>query len=169
MLLGIVSDTHSVWENIDKAITKMQQLQVGRIYHCGDWTEPEVMQKFAQTGIAIRGVMGNCDLNYLDYQIRGKTDVKISDRLLEDRQQNKKIAVYHGHDQNFLQKIIDSGRYDLVFCGHTHWAQIEQHNQTIVINPGSVMGYYGRPVRKKIQPSVAVYNLNNNQGKIIKI
>ena len=40
--------------------------------------------------------------------------------------------------------LAASDRYDLVWCGHSHRAAEERVGDTLLINPGEVMGRFGR-------------------------
>jgi len=40
--------------------------------------------------------------------------------------------------------LAASDRYDLVCCGHSHRAAEERVGHTLLINPGEVMGRFGR-------------------------
>ena len=59
-------------------------------------------------------------------------------------------------------RAAESGHYDAVFFGHTHEAEIQQVNETLVVNPGEV---YGR----QSKPSIGVYDTITNTAKIVCI
>jgi hypothetical protein len=45
------------------------------------------------------------------------------------------FAVYHGTQQEALNKLIQSGKYDVLVCGHTHRTQNTRLGNTVVVNP----------------------------------
>jgi len=47
------------------------------------------------------------------------------------------FAVYHGTQQESMNKLIQSGKYDVVVCGHTHRTTHTRLGNTIVVNPGT--------------------------------
>ena len=78
----------------------------------------------------------------------------------------KIIAIFHGDDKNINNLIIESQKFDLVCLGHTHVAKIERIGKTLVINPGSLIGYF---VGKKSYSTVAVYDTALDNAKIIDL
>ena len=53
----------------------------------------------------------------------------------------KKIAFTHYPE--FGEGMAASGKYDVVFFGHTHIKKEEKINNTLLINPGELMGRLG--------------------------
>jgi putative phosphoesterase len=48
------------------------------------------------------------------------------------------------HYLPLAQDLAASGRHDLVCYGHNHQASIETVGKTLLVNPGEVMGRFGR-------------------------
>lgn len=59
-------------------------------------------------------------------------------------------------------KAAESGRYDAVFFGHTHAAEIITTGKTTIANPGEV---YGR----RSTPSIGIYDTKDNSVRIINL
>jgi hypothetical protein len=55
----------------------------------------------------------------------------------------RKVAVTHYPP--IARSLAASGRYDLVCCGHSHEHIVEEVGNTLLVNPGEVMGRFGRP------------------------
>ena len=48
------------------------------------------------------------------------------------------IAVYHGTSDTLVDALVDSGKYDYVFHGHTHTREVEERDETVRVNPGGL-------------------------------
>jgi len=75
----------------------------------------------------------------------------------------RKIAFCHY--PKLAELLAKSGEYDAVFHGHTHVFREELHDETILINPGSICGIVEG---KYQQPSYAVYDTKTNEVDHIK-
>ncbi len=139
-MIGIISDTHDNVVNVLKAIKIFENANVDFVIHCGDVIAPATI-KFLK-GIHTKVVKGNCDgeidhLKSVLEEIKGEYlgEVGKLDLL------GKKILIYHGGNQEKLQKFIDPQEYDYILTGHTHKTRDEKIGKTRVINPGA--HYYG--------------------------
>ncbi len=52
------------------------------------------------------------------------------------------FAVYHGTQQERRNSLIQSGKYDVVVCGHTHRILNSRVGKTLVLNPGTAKGWF---------------------------
>jgi putative phosphoesterase len=52
-----------------------------------------------------------------------------------------RIALLHGHEVELLNVIIESGYFDAVIHGHSHYKGVEKKGKTLAVNPGEVCGY----------------------------
>jgi len=169
MKIGIISDTHDNLENIDKVLEILEKHNVSIIYHCGDWVTLDTFSYFFKqlpVSIQVKGVFGNNEKRYsltksiIDAE---KWPLQIEERILEDVQDNLKIAVYHGTNSNLTNSLIQSQKYNLVLTGHSHRSLVKQINNTTHINPGQVTD------RSAIltKPSIAIYDTKSK--KVMKI
>jgi hypothetical protein len=171
MLIAIISDTHSREEKIKEVLDLIQEKKAEAIFHAGDWDTMEVLNLFEKIKIPVYGVLGNCDRNLLEYQTLIKENpelnqIELQNRELEKKIQGKKFLVTHGHDEYFLENAIKANDYQVVISGHTHKPEIEKIGKTLHINPGSVFGFYGRPIRKPVASSLAFYDIIKNKAEI---
>ena len=60
----------------------------------------------------------------------------------EIEQDHTLIAVYHGTNAKKKSLILQSGRYNVLVCGHTHKLEDLQVGKTILINPGTANGWF---------------------------
>jgi len=178
MKIGLISDTHDRLETLESAIKKLAQLKVTNIIHCGDWVSPFTLEFFDQTcqkyhlNVPIYSVLGNNDgadsLRLMERNQALKNPIKFSSKpTLLLKLNGQRLVVYHGHDKNLLNGLIESDKYDVVFHGHTHIARNEVIGRTLVLNPGSTAKSRSSHFVDDI--SIAVYDTETKKGKIIKL
>src|SRR5215203_5243953 len=126
MKIGLISDTHDNIQNIQKATLLFTDKKVSFAIHAGDIVSPEAVEAFS--GLKLIGVLGNNDL-----EIDGLTDAfdkiggQLKGELCEMEQDDLIFAIYHGTNSRRKESLIQSGRYDIVVCGHTHMVQLLQY------------------------------------------
>lgn len=153
MNIVIMSDTHfsrgfSLDNNVLKHISESE-----KIIHCGDFTSLE-FYNFLNSSNKLVAVRGNNDhkLN----ELLG-TEIKIE-------LQGFKIAILHGHYvklENLHHKYSDS---DIIIFGHTHHPSIENVEDQLIINPGSLTSN-----RYVDYNSFMVMKLNEGQKPVVNI
>lgn len=132
MIIAIVSDTHNNWVNFKKAIDWINKEKIQLILHCGDINSREIIndaQKYFDG--EIKYVKGNADYGL---EIPDKMEIEL---------ENKKIAF--AHFPNEAKKMAQSGKYDVVFYGHTHRPWEEKVGDCRLINPGELAGQFYKP------------------------
>ena len=141
MKIGLISDTHDNFRNIESAVKMFTDKNISYVIHAGDITTPEAVEAFA--GLKLIGVLGNNDMDReglsnafekIGGQLRGEVAEIEEDNLL--------IAVYHGTDFKKREALIQSGKYDVVIYGHTHKIDSKAVGKTIIINPGTANGWF---------------------------
>ena len=138
MKIAIISDTHDNWANFKKAIEWISNPPAGGekiplILHCGDISSEETIDDAKKAfGGEIKFVRGNADFGVQD--LPDKMEVEFN---------GKKIAFVHF--PNEAKKLAQSGKYDLVFYGHTHRPWDEKIGETHMINPGELAGQFYKP------------------------
>jgi putative phosphoesterase len=154
MKIPIISDIHdNVW-NLAAALEKIKDSDA--LICCGDLCSPFIVDLMAD-GFPnqIHIVFGNNDGD--QYRIANNA-VKYDGRVIihgefaDLKLDAKRFAV--NHYPNIARSIAESGDYDLVCYGHNHIYRVEHFNNTLLINPGAIMGYDG--VNKKDVPSTFV-------------
>ena len=127
----VVSDTHGRNKIFKKLLEKEAPFDM--LIHCGD-IQGDI---YAVTGTSpayqIYAVKGNCD--YRDYP---------SEILIGSV--GHLILVTHGHEIGYNVRYSNTGLYaaaerngaDIVLYGHTHIAEIDEHNGIFIMNPGSL-------------------------------
>jgi len=165
MKIAIVADTHNNWPNFKKAIEWIKKEKIQLILHCGDIQSQEVIDDAkklfkepasakASEGQGIKFVKGNADYG-LD--VPDKMELEID---------GKKIGFVHFPGE--AKKMAQSGKFDLVFYGHTHRPWDEKvpakslpgnragRGDCHMINPGEMAGQF-------YKPSFAVYDTSTGK------
>ena len=132
MKIAVVSDTHNNWANFRKAIEWIKKEKIQLILHCGDISSQETIDDAVKLfGGEIKFVKGNADW---DLDLPEKSEVEFN---------SKKIGFVHF--PNEAKKMAQSGKFDLVFYGHTHRPWDEKVGETHMINPGELAGQFYKP------------------------
>lgn len=160
MQLGVISDTHGHVEYARQAVRLLESLEAEHLLHCGDVGSTEVIELFTRWPADY--VFGNCDYNHAELA----ASIQAADQTChgafgELTLAGRKIALLHSDDRRRFIETIASEKYDLVCYGHTHAAKIEQHGQTLVVNPGAL--YRANP------HSIAIVDLEQLQATIVAL
>lgn len=136
MKIAVLSDTHSRYETVAKALKMLEGRGAAYLLHCGDIQDAETVSMFpANTHF----VFGNCD--YERDEIRaavGEAGSTMHEPFGQLELPGAKIAFTHGDDQKLLLSLLHSREYDYLFHGHTHIAADARVGRTRVINPGAL-------------------------------
>src|SRR5262245_13473284 len=113
MLIGIVSDTHSRYETVTKAIRLLQAHDVQLLVHCGDIEDDEAVRLFA--GVPTHFVFGNCDYER-DSLARAmqETGATLHEPFGELELAGRKLAFVHS-DNKRLFHDLEQGDFDFLF------------------------------------------------------
>jgi len=140
--IAIISDTHNNWPNFEKAIDWIKKEKIKLILHCGDISSQETIDEAkeyfegpssaeASEGQGIKFVKGNADY---ELELPEKMELEI---------EGKQIAFCHFPDT--AKKLAQSGKFDVVFYGHTHRPWDEKVGNCHMINPGELAGQFYKP------------------------
>ena len=142
MKIAIIADTHNNWGNFEKAIEWIKKEKIKLILHCGDICNQEMIDNSIKLFNGdIRFVKGN-----------GDHGLDLPDKM-ELEFNGKKIAFTHFPD--IAKKLSQSGKFNMVFYGHTHRPWDEKVGETHMINPGELAGQF-------YKPTFAVYDTKTN-------
>ena len=149
--IAIVSDTHDNIKNFNKIINWLNGENIRLILHCGDICNQETINEGAKNF--------NGDIKF----VRGNGDFELDDiqEQMEIELDGKKI--FFNHYPDIAKKMAESGKYDLVFYGHTHRPWEEKIGESRLVNPGEVAG-------QRFKPTFAIYDTDNDllQLKILE-
>jgi hypothetical protein len=137
MRIGVLSDTHSRYATVEKALQMLQERRVNFVIHCGDIDDSETIWLFQ--GFTAHFTFGNCDWDKTSLQqaIHGIGET-LHERWGYLELEGVKMAFTHGDDARTLRELEQSGAFDYLFHGHTHVAADRRTGKTRVINPGAL-------------------------------
>lgn len=169
MKIGVLSDTHDQGENIRQAVDIFNTQRVQLVLHCGDWVSPFTLAFYKDLRAPIKGVFGNNDgdrFYHLKYVERYGLAIQLEERILKLTIDTRKIFVYHGDYGEVTDALVESGKYDAVFHGHTHQHVNKQVKNTLSLNPGTLMPF----TDEKIQgASIAIYETKSNTATLYSL
>lgn len=174
MKIGIISDVHDNLRHLNKAIEFFNKEKIGLLINCGDWDMPFSMRPFASLRCPIKGVLGNGDpdIQKFLYQLQNlevlkNLDLHLSARFLDFTIEGIRFGVFHGDDKNLNNYLIESQMLDVLCLGHTHTPVIEKNGKTLVINPGSLVGYMQDTGNQPV--TVAIYDAQIRMAEIVDL
>lgn len=137
MKIAIVADTHDNWPNFKKAIEWIKKEKIQLILHCGDIASQGIINSAKKLFKGeIKYVKGNADHG-----------LELPDKMKLEFN-SKKIGFTHFPDM--AKKLAQSGKFDLVFYGHTHRPWDEKvaypaRGNCHMVNPGELAGQFNKP------------------------
>ena len=143
MLVGLIADTHDRLPMVEKAVKRLNEENVGLVLHAGDYVAPFVVPKFKDLKARLIGVFGNNDGDHelLKKRFSENKGLEMRGNFAEVIVDGLRVALLHGHDEELLKALVESGGFDVVVYGHTHKVKVCQKGRTLVVNPGEVCGY----------------------------
>lgn len=144
MRIAVMSDSH---DNIWKFAKAMPYLEnADAVLHCGDLIAPFMIMRLIKGtgGKPVHIVWGNNDGDkvLLSQVAASAENIHVHGELAEVELGGLKVAM--NHYPKIGRALAESGRYDLVCYGHDHTAHEEWVGETLLLNPGEVMGMNGR-------------------------
>ncbi len=143
MKVAIFSDIH---DNIWKLASALKLCQgADAMIFCGDFCAPftlvEIGEQFKKP---VHVVFGNNDGDrfLLNKQAARFGHMTLHGEFARIVLDNKKIAVTHYPE--IAEEIAGGGAFDVVCYGHNHELKISKIGQSDFINPGEIMGRFGR-------------------------
>src|SRR5438105_4475466 len=124
MRIGILSDTHNRYRNVETALRLLAERGVDFLLHCGDIEDAQTVQLFQ--GFTTHFVFGNCDSDRDELrQAMQDSGATLHEPFGSLEMDGRMLAWIHGDDRRLFRDIEQSGAYDFLFYGHSHHA--EQH------------------------------------------
>lgn len=187
MKIAILSDSHDNIPNLEKALDWINQEGIKIIIHCGDLGAPSILTKVMIPKFSgkIHLVYGNVDdPELLEKEVKNFENIKVHGEVGEiELAANTKHSVSRiafTHQPEKAKELAQSGKYDIVFYGHTHkpWLQQVQINidqnadrrgydlgvnqlrnqrkSAMLVNPGTLAGMF-------YKATFAVYDTETNK------
>ena len=135
LTLLVISDTH---RNIQNAISLVNKFKPDYLLHLGDVCEDCERLSDIFPGVIILSVIGNNDFSLAYPQYPAERVFTLG---------GKKFFMCHGHKyrvklspMSLVMRARELGA-DIVLFGHTHEKLLEQTDEMLIMNPGSVRSY----------------------------
>lgn len=168
MKLAVVSDIHDhVW-NLRAALAALADADV--LLVCGDLCSPFVVPLLAEgfAGRPIHVVFGNNDgdLYRITANARAAGNVELHGELFTGELGGLRVAV--NHYPEIARRLAASGEFDLVCYGHDHRFALTDGEQTLLVNPGTLLGY-DPGARADVPPTFAVVDTERRAADGLRI
>lgn len=169
MFIAIISDIHDNLWNLELALPRLADCDA--LICCGDLCSPFVIDELAN-GFKreIHVVFGNndADLFRITAKARQYPHLQLHGEFCELEFDTKRFAV--NHFDYIAKPIAQSGSYDVVCFGHNHRFEVAQTGNTLMINPGSIMGaQFGPDGRRFVIPTFVIYDTTHNRAQAYRI
>lgn len=143
MRVAICSDIHdNIWK-LEAALPGMNRANV--LLFCGDFCAPFTLKQLARGFEGpVHAVFGNNDGDprLLVVEAQGAGSVEMHGQFAELEFGGLTFAL--NHYPEIARRLAESGAYDVVCYGHDHTLHSEMVGETLLVNPGEVMGRDGR-------------------------
>lgn len=144
MIVAVMSDSHdNIW-NLRKAIKIIREQEAGMIIHCGDFVAPFMLTELDEASIPVHAVFGNNDGDqYLltKFSLTTLSNITLHGLVGEVNINGFNIGFTH---QGIVGEGLAAGsNYKMVCFGHSHKYLLKNIGQTVLLNPGEIMGKDG--------------------------
>lgn len=132
----VISDIHGGIYELNKVLDIYYNEQCSKLLILGDLFEygfsinrDDIVNRLNIMKNSIIAVSGNCDNNIKDilFDMSYINSIDLN---------NKKIILTHGH--LYSKEYLSNLDADIIFTGHSHISNIEEINDKLFINPGSI-------------------------------
>jgi putative phosphoesterase len=172
MRIGVISDTHDQIERIKKAVALFTGENVDLVVHCGDIVSPFTLQFYRGLKCPMKALFGNNTgdlLRHLAYRKEFELEniEFITVPFMAIPMGGRTIGIYHGDVPEITEALIHSKMFDCVFSGHSHIAKIEEYEEILHVNPGTLLDRYKEGMSEK--PTVAIYETVSNRAQLVYV
>lgn len=162
MRVAVLSDIHdNIW-NLARVLERLQG-EADVLIFCGDFCAPFTLKQIAE-GFSgpIHVVFGNNDGDplLLSQVASAFRHVTLHGPFAELELGGRRVAVTHY--PQIGKALLKSGLYALVCYGHSHGAEVVREGNAVGINPGEVMGRFGRS-------TYALYDTASGEAEIREV
>ncbi len=161
MWIAVLSDIHDHIWNLKKVLPRIQHAEACLFLgdFCAPFTLAALAEGFQKPIHAVRG-NNDGDMYLLQRNAQQAGNVTLYTTVCRIELGGRKLAAIHYSD--LAEEMAMSGKYDAVFGGHSHMAEVRMIENTLYANPGEVMGRLG-------QPSFGLYDTASNWMELHRI
>lgn len=146
MKICIVSDSHDRADALEQAVREAKAKGAEVVIHCGDLIGAQTVKPALSHGLPVHLVHGNNigDVQALHFQM-SKSGGLLRYHGMDARLELGGRRIFAVHYPEYGHAMACTGNWDLVCCGHSHTASVEQvanvaGGRTWLVNPGTVAG-----------------------------
>lgn len=146
MKICIVSDSHDRADDLASAVSEAMEKGAAAVIHCGDLIGTQTLRAAMKLGLPMHVIYGN----NLGDPVSLARWARDSEGLLHYHGPDARLElggrrVFVVHYPEYGYAMACTGDWDLVCCGHSHVAGVEQianvkGGKTWLVNPGTVAG-----------------------------
>jgi uncharacterized protein len=144
--IGVVSDSHDRADALGRAVREAAQAGAQAVIHCGDLIGTQTLRPALEAGVPMHVIHGNnlgdpISLARWSRERPAQLQYHGADARLELA--GRRIFVVHYPEYGYAMAC--TGDWDLVCCGHSHIAGVQQvanvkGGKSWLVNPGTVAG-----------------------------
>jgi len=159
MRLAILSDIH---DNVWKLAAALEAVRAtDALLCCGDLCSPFIIHQLGRGYAATTHIVfGNndADLFRITSIARNYPQIHLYGEFFAGEFDGRKVAM--NHFDAIARPLAASAQYDLVCFGHNHREEIGRVGDTVIVNPGPIMGAAFRPdgSREDVPSAYAIYD-----------
>ncbi|MFO7760039.1 MAG: YfcE family phosphodiesterase [Thermodesulfobacteriota bacterium] len=154
MRIGIISDTHDHIANLRAAVKYCNAYNVYMIIHCGDLISPFMLDELAAFSGAVHLIYGNnVGDQHLISSWCGTKFPTITHHGILGAVEVSGVRIAFHHYPEIARSFAYQGNFDVVCYGHNHCYAVERIGETVLINPGEMLG-------KDFDPSFAILDIS---------
>lgn len=161
MKIAVLSDIHdNIWA-LGRLLDELEPAEV--LIFCGDFCAPFTLAMIAERFPGpIHCVAGNNDGDQLllSRVAGGHDHIALHGPFAQLELGGRRVFV--NHYPPIAEGVAASGKYDLVCYGHDHQALVHPVGETLLLNPGEVMGRFGRS-------TYAIYNTETGTAELREV
>ncbi|HEY5585344.1 MAG TPA: metallophosphoesterase [Ruminiclostridium sp.] len=155
MKVLVMSDTHGYIINAKEAIDRNPDIEM--VLHLGDYCRDAAQLSQLYPNIRFEYVYGNCDIGI--GAISAEKTIEI---------EGKRIFMTHGHkysvkwDYNRILAKAEMENAEVILFGHTHVSAIDNVNNILIVNPGSISESRSRNPESYSILEISKYNIKSD-------
>ena len=146
MRIAVVADSHDNIVNLRAAVRYCNAYSVTMLIHCGDLISPFMLDVLAEFAGPVHLVYGNnVGDQHLISRFCGTKFPSLTHHGNFGAIEAGGLKIAFTHYPEMARGIASQGTFHAVCCGHNHRYAVETIGETILINPGELLGGDSQP------------------------
>lgn len=146
MLIAILSDSHDQILHLQRAVQHANKQGAEILIHCGDLISPFMLPYLGKFKGQIHLIYGN---NVGDQHLISSRCEKEMDNIrhhgIFGAISVDELQIAFHHYPELAYGVAETGKYDIVCCGHNHICDVKEINNCLLLNPGDLLGKENPP------------------------